>query len=98
MHERPDPTGRPPRPIFYRATGCQACAETGYSGRIGIFELLVIDEAVRREILNNSDSNTVMRVAQSHGMRTLRQDGARQVLAGVTSLEEVLAATRAGEM
>jgi len=83
----------PPRPIFYRATGCQACAETGYTGRIGIFELLVIDEAVRREILNNSDAKKIARVAGARGMVALREDGVRQVAAGRTSMEEVLAAT-----
>ena len=85
--------GLPPRPVFYRAVGCSACVETGYSGRIGIFELLVVDEAVRREVLNNSDAKKISRVAASHGMVTLRDDGVRQVCAGRTSMEEVLAAT-----
>ena len=83
---------------FYHAHGCEACGGTGYKGRVGIFELMLITEAVRREILNDSDSNTIMRVAQQQGMRTLREDGARKVIAGLTSLEEVLAATQAGEM
>ena len=87
------PAGLPPRPIFYRPTGCQACAETGYTGRIGIFELLVIDEPVRREILNNSDAKKIARVAASRGMVSLREDGVRQVCAGRTSMDEVLAAT-----
>jgi general secretion pathway protein E len=83
----------PPRPVFYRPTGCQACAETGYSGRIGIYELLVVDEAIRREILNNSDGKKITRVACARGMISLREDGVRQVIAGRTSIEEVLAAT-----
>jgi len=58
----------------------------------------VIDEPVRREILNNSDSNTIARIAMQRGMRGLREDGARQVVTGQTSLEEVLAATQAGEL
>jgi general secretion pathway protein E len=86
------------RPMFYRPIGCEACSETGYRGRIGIFELMVIDEAVRREILNNSDSGTIQRAACGSGMRLLRADGARQVLGGATSMEEVLAATQAGEL
>jgi general secretion pathway protein E len=53
---------------------------------------------VRREILNNSDAKTIQRVAQQQGMRLLREDGARQVVAGVTSVEEVLAATQAAEV
>ena len=86
------------RPTFYRPVGCEACAQTGYRGRIAIYELLSITDAVRKEILNNSDSNAITRVAQKEGMRTLRQDGARQVLKGVTSVEEVLAATQAGDL
>jgi general secretion pathway protein E len=87
------PAGLPPRPVFYRPTGCQSCAETGYTGRIGIFELLVIDEAVRREIIGNSDARKIARVAVARGMVSLREDGVRQVSAGRTSMEEVLAAT-----
>jgi general secretion pathway protein E len=83
---------------FYRHTGCEACSNTGYRGRIGIFELMLIDEPVRREVLNNSDAKTIQRVAQQQGMRLLRDDGARQVVAGVTSVEEVLAATQAAEV
>jgi general secretion pathway protein E len=84
--------------VFYHPGGCDACSNTGYRGRIGIFELMLIDEPVRREILNNSDAKTIQRVAQQQGMRLLREDGARQVVAGVTSVEEVLAATQAAEV
>ncbi|MDH5673454.1 MAG: ATPase, T2SS/T4P/T4SS family [Myxococcales bacterium] len=87
-----------PRPVFYRAKGCQECAETGHSGRIGIFELLVVDNAIRREVLNHSDAKKITRIAAERGMTTLREDGTRQVLAGRTSLEEVLAATHAGDI
>jgi len=83
---------------FYHHQGCDECSKTGYRGRIGIFELMMIDEPVRREILNNSDSKTIQRIAQQQGMRLLREDGARQVVAGVTSVEEVLAATQAAEV
>jgi general secretion pathway protein E len=85
-------------PTFYRAVGCEACAHTGYRGRIGIYELLVISDAVRKEILNNSDSNAITRAGLQGGMRSLRQDGSRQVLFGITSVEEVLAATQAGDL
>ncbi len=83
--------------IFYRPIGCDACSHTGYRGRIAISEMLILDEPVRREVLNNSDAATIQKVAMSRGMRTLREDGARLVIDGVTSLEEVLAATQAGE-
>jgi general secretion pathway protein E len=90
--------GKPPRPVFYKATGCQACAETGYSGRIGIFELLVVDEAIRREILSSSDGKKITRVAVSRGMTPLREDGVRQVTAGRTTIEEILAATHEADV
>jgi len=86
------------RPVFYRPAGCEQCAGTGYRGRIGIYELLVVDEPLRREILNNSDSKSITRVAAERGMITLRVDGTRQVLAGRTSVEEVLAMTQAGDL
>jgi general secretion pathway protein E len=85
-------------PTFYRPQGCEECGGTGYRGRVGIYELMMVTEAVRREILNNSDASTIGRAAQRQGMRTLREDGARKVLAGMTSMEEVLAATQATEM
>jgi general secretion pathway protein E len=98
LHELTPGTGKPARPVFYRPTGCEQCAGTGYRGRVGIYELLVVDEPVRREILNNSDSKSITRVAADRGMITLRVDGTRQVLAGKTSVEEVLAMTQAGDL
>ncbi|HHH30277.1 MAG TPA: type II secretion system protein GspE [Polyangiaceae bacterium] len=86
------------RAVFYRAMGCDECSQTGYKGRIAISEMLVIDEAVRRDILNLVDAATVSKTAIAGGMRTLREDGARLVLSGKTSLEEVLAATQAAEL
>jgi general secretion pathway protein E len=84
--------------IIYHAVGCEECAHTGYRGRIAISEMLILDEAVRREVLNQSDAATIAKIAMSRGMRTLREDGARLVVEGTTSLEEVLAATQAGEV
>jgi general secretion pathway protein E len=82
--------------VFYRAVGCSQCANTGYRGRLGIYELLPIEEHVRRAILDSADSKAIGRIAQQHyGMRMLRDDGARHVMAGRTSLEDVLAATQA---
>ncbi len=91
----------PPSPDqvrFYRPVGCEECSQTGYRGRIGIFELMVVDDAIRRAILHSSDAASLQKVAVERGMRTLRQDGARQVLLGRTSVEEVLAATQATDV
>ncbi len=89
---------RPPRPYFFRQVGCEVCTGTGYYGRTGIYELLTVDESIRREIANSSDSKQIARVARRSGMLSLREDGARQVIEGITSMEEVLAATQAGEV
>ncbi|MBI1821536.1 MAG: type II secretion system ATPase GspE [Nitrospirae bacterium] len=81
-------------PSFYRATGCPECLNTGYKGRIGIYELLLIDDAVRAEILSKVDSTTIKTHAIQKGLITLREDGARQVVAGVTTTDEVLRVTQ----
>ena len=82
------------RPFFYKARGCSHCTNTGFTGRRGIYELLLIDDAVGPLILKKADSQTIKRVAMDQGMDTLRDDGARKVLAGMTTVEEVLAATQ----
>jgi general secretion pathway protein E len=79
---------------LYRTAGCQNCLGTGYRGRTGIFELLVLDDDIRSLILKNFDSNTIKRTATDKGMLTLRQDGARNVLRGITTIEEVLRVTQ----
>ncbi|MDP9035703.1 MAG: type II secretion system ATPase GspE [Myxococcota bacterium] len=82
------------RPLFFKARGCDRCTNTGFTGRRGIYELLLIDDAVGPLILRRADSQTIKRIAWEQGMDTLRDDGARKVLAGLTSVEEVLAATQ----
>jgi general secretion pathway protein E len=79
---------------IYRAQGCEACLNTGYRGRSGIFELMVLDDAMRNLILKTSDSNTIKRRAVQQGMTTLRQDGTWKVLNGITTVEEVLRVTQ----
>jgi general secretion pathway protein E len=79
---------------FYRAKGCPTCLQTGYTGRRGIYELMMIDDAVGALILKNSDAQSIKRAAVEQGMDTLRDDGARKVLMGLTTVEEVLAATQ----
>jgi general secretion pathway protein E len=79
---------------FYRAKGCPACLQTGYTGRRGIYELLMIEDSVGALILKNADAQSIKRAAIDQGMDTLRDDGARKVLMGITTVEEVLAATQ----
>lgn len=75
-------------------TECKSCQSTGYSGRLGIHELLVIDDEVRNLILQRTDSNTIKNSAIRRGFETLRMDGVRKVLQGITSVEEVLMASQ----
>jgi general secretion pathway protein E len=82
------------RPMFYKAKGCSQCTNTGFTGRRGVYELLLVDDAVGPLILKKSDAQSIKRAAQDMGMDTLRDDGARKVLAGLTTVEEVLAATQ----
>jgi len=86
---------RPPgRPVtVYRPAGCAACNQSGYRGRLGIFELLLVDDEIRGMVGSSTDSKTIKARAMSKGMRTLRADGARKVLQGITSVAEVVRAT-----
>jgi general secretion pathway protein E len=77
----------------YRAAGCSRCHDTGYLGRVAIFELMVVDDAVRNMVTQSIDSKTIKRTAMERGMNPLRADGARKVLKGITSIEEILRAT-----
>jgi general secretion pathway protein E len=79
---------------IYHAKGCSACAKTGYQGRMGIYEIMPVDETIRGMILKNTDSNTIKKAAQSAGVKTLRDDGANKVLKGQTTIEEVLRVTQ----
>jgi len=84
----------PGRPVeLYRPVGCQACSQTGYHGRLAIFELMLVDDEIRNMVSSNIDAKTIKHKAVSNGMGTLRADGARKVLKGITSVAEVLRAT-----
>jgi general secretion pathway protein E len=84
--------GSKPRQV-YRPEGCAGCNYSGYRGRVGIFELMQIDDDIRGLVSQNIDSKTIKNMAVRKGMHSLRSDGARKVLAGITSVAEVLRAT-----
>jgi general secretion pathway protein E len=90
-----DASQLPPPGMLYRAkeSGCPACLGAGYKGRTAIYELLIIDEKIRQLTIKNADAQTVKSHATSVGMRTLREDGAQKVLAGMTTTAEVLMIT-----
>jgi general secretion pathway protein E len=81
-------------PTIYRAKGCAHCEGKGFTGRIGVYELLVADDAVGELVLKSSDAQSIKRVGQQRGMYTMRDDGARKVLAGTTTVDEVIEATQ----
>jgi general secretion pathway protein E/type IV pilus assembly protein PilB len=78
---------------FMKGKGCNDCNKTGHRGRFGIFEMFVVDDEVRKLIYDKVPSSVLRIRAREMGMRTLREDGARKVLAGLTSPEEVIRAT-----
>ncbi|WP_081945548.1 type II secretion system ATPase GspE [Thalassotalea sp. ND16A] len=80
-------------PIIYRAKGCEKCKYLGYKGRTGIHELLVVDDNVRELIQNNAGEQAVEKLIRSH-TPSIRDDGFEKVIAGQTTLEEILRVTR----
>lgn len=78
---------------LYKGKGCKNCNNTGYHGRIGIYELLILNEEIRRMIVTKSSSEQIRKVAMENGMIILHQDGEQKVKDGVTTIEEVLRVT-----
>jgi general secretion pathway protein E len=83
---------------FYVGAGCERCFNTGYRGRTGIYEVMLISEAIQDLIYKQETAGTIKRTALGAGMQTLRMDGARKVLAGITTVSEVLRVTQADVM
>ena len=79
---------------LYRAVGCEQCRQSGYAGRCGIHELLVLDDNFRRGVLDGLDAASLHATATLAGMHTLYEDGLQKVASGVTSLEELLLVTQ----
>jgi general secretion pathway protein E len=73
--------------------GCDACGKTGYQGRTGVFELLMVDDVIREQIHGRNAEAEIRASARAHGMRLMREDGERLVAAGITSRAEVLRVT-----
>jgi general secretion pathway protein E len=80
--------------LIYLGMGCERCIETGYTGRTAIYEILPIGEDVRAEVIARSGASKIKEVALARGMRTLRMDGARKVIEGASTIEEVLRVTQ----
>jgi type II secretion system protein E len=82
---------------FWRGAGCEACRQLGYQGRKGIYELLIVSEAIRPLIMNRANATEIAQRAMAAGMRTLRTDGWTKVKNGETTIEEVLRVTQLEE-
>jgi len=82
---------------FMRGAGCELCRQLGYQGRLAIYELLVLNEALRPLVLSRAASSTIAQRAIEGGMRTLRDDGWNKVRNGITTIEEILRVTQIEE-
>ena len=80
--------------IFYRKNGCNLCMQTGFRGRTAIFEIMIVDDEIKKLVLKTSDANQINELALKQGMITLQKDGIYKVLNGITTTEEVLRVTR----
>jgi type IV pilus assembly protein PilB len=78
---------------FYFGKGCDACNNTGYRGRMGLFEIMHMDDMLRDLILHESSTNVIREEARKRGMRTLRDAGLMSIYDGTTTIEEVVKAT-----
>ncbi|MFZ5447265.1 MAG: type II secretion system ATPase GspE [Thermodesulfobacteriota bacterium] len=79
---------------IFSGRGCPACAHTGYKGRTGIYELLLVDDALRQAILKRADASALRQLAKQQGMQTLAEDGWSKVTRGLTTIQEVLRVTQ----
>jgi len=86
------PDGEPVE--VFRGAGCEGCSGRGYSTRMGIFEMMDVNDEIRKLIMANADAGVLTRAARSNGMRSLREDGWQKIRAGVTTVEEVMRVTQ----
>lgn len=86
--------GLPAGSTLHRPRGCPACQNSGYTGRTGVYEVLVMDDAIRSAVLSRTDAAALHRAAVAAGMRTLFEDGARKVAQGITTPEEIWRVTQ----
>jgi type II secretion system protein E len=93
-HPLPEEVVEHVKPPVYHGRGCDHCLNTGYRGRLGIFELLPVNDEIRELVLKRVGSNVIREAGRQGGMMTLREDGWQKVMAGITTVEEVLRVTK----
>ena len=79
---------------FYKGEGCEICNSSGYKGRTGLYELLVVDDKIRGLIVKRESLTAIRNAACEAGMKTLRENGLKKVMEGITTIEEVLRETK----
>ena len=79
---------------FYKGTGCEACGNSGYKGRLAIYEILGMSELVKQLTIKRSSSSDILAQAQKEGLITMKQDGILKAIAGLTTMEEIWRVTR----
>jgi type IV pilus assembly protein PilB len=82
------------RPRVYMGKGCPVCNGTGFKGRVGMYEVLSLDEEIKRLVVEKASANVIKRSAQERGMTTMLEDGVWKIFQGVTTVEEVVRATQ----
>ena len=80
----------------FRGKGCDRCRKTGYAGRLGIYELLVMDDSLRDMVTRNPDVIQLRKMCRERGLVTLREDGFHKVSKGQTTIDEILRVTESG--
>jgi type II secretory ATPase GspE/PulE/Tfp pilus assembly ATPase PilB-like protein len=80
----------------FRGKGCDRCRKTGYTGRLGIYEMMVMDDSLRDVVTSNPDVNQLRKLCRERGLVTLRQDGFDKVMKGLTTVDEILRVTEGG--
>ncbi|MBF0511285.1 MAG: Flp pilus assembly complex ATPase component TadA [Candidatus Omnitrophica bacterium] len=86
--------GLPEGEKFYKGRGCQQCKNTGYTGRVGIFELLSINEEIKKLVNKKASADEIAAIGKREGMRTLKEGGIEKARMGLTTLEEIVRVTR----
>ena len=74
---------------FYKGTGCNFCSGIGYKGRVGLFQILVVDSNIKKLMAEKAPQNKIVETARAQGMKTLLEDGLQKALRGITTLEEL---------
>lgn len=87
----------PPDAVFRKGEGCERCRQTGFKGRVGLYEVMAVSDKMRDKIINGVSTTALKKMAIEEGMESLRMAGLRKVVEGVTTIEEILSATMADE-